>query len=111
MKQRGELGRLLRYVKPYRMRLAAGIVSLGFVGLAEGLVAPGRLAEHTIGIEEVRALAQAFAPEQVAEVCGITAVEIRALARGSSAIVSRLTCGQVQLADAIPLPSRFRTQE
>ena len=39
MKQRGELGRLLRYVKPYRMRLAAGIVSLGFVGLAEGLVA------------------------------------------------------------------------
>ncbi|HEX7737249.1 MAG TPA: molybdopterin-dependent oxidoreductase, partial [Ktedonobacteraceae bacterium] len=47
----------------------------------EGLVAPGRLAEHTTGIEEVRALAQAFAPEQVAEVCGITAAEIRALAR------------------------------
>jgi ATP-binding cassette, subfamily B, bacterial MsbA len=39
LKQRGELGRLLRYVKPYRLRLAAGIVSLGFVGLAEGLVA------------------------------------------------------------------------
>jgi subfamily B ATP-binding cassette protein MsbA len=39
LKQRGELGRLLRYVKPYRLRLAAGIVSLAFVGLAEGLVA------------------------------------------------------------------------
>jgi len=39
LKQRGELGRLLRYVKPYRWRLASGIVSLAFVGLAEGLVA------------------------------------------------------------------------
>ncbi len=39
MKQRGELRRLLQYVKPYRMRLISGIVALAFVGLAEGLVA------------------------------------------------------------------------
>lgn len=39
MKQRGELGRLLRYVKPYRFRLAAGVVSLAVVGLTEGLIA------------------------------------------------------------------------
>ncbi len=39
MKQREELGRLLRYIKPYKMRLALGIVCLSLVGLAEGLIA------------------------------------------------------------------------
>ncbi|MBZ5697689.1 MAG: ABC transporter ATP-binding protein/permease [Acidobacteriia bacterium] len=39
MKQRGELGQLLQYIKPYRMRLVTGIVSLAIVGLAEGLIA------------------------------------------------------------------------
>jgi subfamily B ATP-binding cassette protein MsbA len=35
----GEVLRLLRYVRPYRGRLAAGIAALVLVGLAEGLVA------------------------------------------------------------------------
>jgi ATP-binding cassette, subfamily B, bacterial MsbA len=39
VKQRGELGRLLRYVKPYGLRLAVGVVCLAMVGLAEGLIA------------------------------------------------------------------------
>ena len=39
MKQREELGRLLRYIKPYKMRLAVGIACLSVVGLAEGLIA------------------------------------------------------------------------
>ncbi len=39
MTQREEFGRLLRYVKPYKMRLVAGIVCLSVVGLAEGLIA------------------------------------------------------------------------
>ena len=39
MKQREELGRLLRYIKPYKMRLAAGIVCLSLVGLGEGFIA------------------------------------------------------------------------
>ena len=34
-----EVWRLLRYVRPYRSRLAAGIGALALVGLAEGLVA------------------------------------------------------------------------
>jgi subfamily B ATP-binding cassette protein MsbA len=34
-----EVWRLLRYVRPYRLRLAAGIVALAFVGLFEGLLA------------------------------------------------------------------------
>ena len=39
MSKRGEFGRLLRYVKPYRMRLVAGILCLSVVGLSEGLIA------------------------------------------------------------------------
>ena len=39
MKKREELGRLLRYVLPYKIRLGAGVVCLSAVGLAEGLIA------------------------------------------------------------------------
>ena len=39
MTKQGELGRLLQYIKPYRLRLAAGIVSLAIVGFAEGVIA------------------------------------------------------------------------
>jgi subfamily B ATP-binding cassette protein MsbA len=39
LNKREELGRLLRYVMPYKIRLAAGVVCLSIVGLAEGLIA------------------------------------------------------------------------
>jgi ATP-binding cassette, subfamily B, bacterial MsbA len=39
LKKREELGRLLRYVLPYKIRLVAGVVCLSVVGLAEGLIA------------------------------------------------------------------------
>lgn len=39
MNKRQELGRLLRYVMPYKLRLAAGVACLSVVGLAEGLIA------------------------------------------------------------------------
>ena len=39
MTKRGEFDRLLRYIKPYRMRLVTGVVCLSLVGLAEGLIA------------------------------------------------------------------------
>ena len=39
MNKREEFGRLLRYVLPFKLRLAAGIVCLSVVGLAEGLIA------------------------------------------------------------------------
>ncbi len=39
MTKREEFGRLLHYVKPYKLRLAAGVVCLSVVGLAEGLIA------------------------------------------------------------------------
>jgi anaerobic selenocysteine-containing dehydrogenase len=47
----------------------------------EGLDKPGRLAEHTNGLDEVRALAREFPPERVAPACGIEAAEIRRMAR------------------------------
>ena len=39
MTKREELGRLLRYVLPYKIRLLTGVVCLSLVGLAEGLIA------------------------------------------------------------------------
>jgi ATP-binding cassette, subfamily B, bacterial MsbA len=39
LKKREEFGRLLRYVMPYKIRLAMGVVCLSAVGLAEGLIA------------------------------------------------------------------------
>jgi anaerobic selenocysteine-containing dehydrogenase len=49
--------------------------------VAEGLVAPGRLAEHASGFDEVADLAAGFPPEDVAPACGIAAEEIRRIAR------------------------------
>jgi subfamily B ATP-binding cassette protein MsbA len=39
LKKREEFGRLLRYVLPYKIRLATGVACLSVVGLAEGLIA------------------------------------------------------------------------
>jgi anaerobic selenocysteine-containing dehydrogenase len=48
---------------------------------AEGLIAPGRLAEHTSGVDRVRELARPFTPEVVAPVCGISVDTIRRITR------------------------------
>ena len=54
----------------------------------EQLVRLGRLAGHTNGVDEVQAAVRDYAPERVAERCGIAAATIRALAR-SLAIAKR----------------------
>src|SRR5205823_1601165 len=67
---------------------------------AEGLTKPGRLAEFTAGIDEVRELAADFSPETVAPMCGIDAETIVRLARELSeaetaAVYARIgTCTQ-----------------
>lgn len=48
---------------------------------AEGLTRPGRLAEHLNGWDALRAAAESFAPEVVAEACRVDAPTIRRLAR------------------------------
>jgi anaerobic selenocysteine-containing dehydrogenase len=52
---------------------------------AEGLTKPGRLAEFTAGIDEVRELAAEFSPEAVAPMCGVAADTVVRLARELSA--------------------------
>jgi anaerobic selenocysteine-containing dehydrogenase len=61
----------------------------------EGLVKPGRLAEHLDGLEQVRELAQFFAPEEVAAVCGIDAETIRVLARDLAAAPRAAVYGRI----------------
>ena len=57
------------------------LFALVHVLFEESLSDPGRLAEHTDGIERVAELARPFTPEAVAPVCGIDAGEIRRIAR------------------------------
>jgi anaerobic selenocysteine-containing dehydrogenase len=57
------------------------LMSLVNVILTEGLDKPGRLAEHTNGLEEIRALAEEFTPARASEACGIPAEDIRRIAR------------------------------
>src|SRR5918998_1400485 len=57
------------------------LFALVHVLFAEGLTAPGRLAELTDGIAAVEELAQPFTPEAVAPVTGIPAAAIRRMAR------------------------------
>ncbi len=61
----------------------------------EGLVAPGRLAEHTNGLEQVRTLAEQFSPEKVAPLCGIDAQTIRTLARDLAAAPRAVVYGRM----------------
>src|SRR5256885_10691 len=62
---------------------------------AENLVAPGPLAEHLDGLEQVREMAQSFAPERVAEACGIEPGTIRALARELAAAPRAAVYGRI----------------
>jgi anaerobic selenocysteine-containing dehydrogenase len=57
------------------------LFALVHVLFAENLVALGRLAEFTRGVEDVRALAADFSPEAVAPLTGIAAESVRVLAR------------------------------
>jgi anaerobic selenocysteine-containing dehydrogenase len=76
------------------------LMALVHVLLNEGL-SNNRLAEHTVGLEQLPKLCQPFAPERVEPICGIAAETIRELARSlaaaasSAAVYGRLgTCTQ-----------------
>ena len=55
----------------------------------------GGLAEHVIGVDEVRDLASSFSPEAVAAHCGVAADDIRALARDIAAAPSAAVYGRI----------------
>jgi anaerobic selenocysteine-containing dehydrogenase len=61
----------------------------------EGLADPGALAQHVAGREEVRELAAGFAPEGVADACGIAAGEIRRMARELAAAPRATVYGRI----------------
>jgi anaerobic selenocysteine-containing dehydrogenase len=62
---------------------------------AEDLVRPGQVAEHLNGLDEVRALAQDFAPEAVAPLCRVPAETIRRIARELAAAPSAAVYGRI----------------
>lgn len=62
---------------------------------AEGLAAPGRLTEHLTGMDQIRDLARPFTPERAADVCGIDADAIRAIARELAAAPRAVVYGRV----------------
>jgi anaerobic selenocysteine-containing dehydrogenase len=61
----------------------------------EGLVDLGDLAGHVVGVDGVERLAADFAPEAVADRCGVPAQEIRALARDLAAAPSAAVYGRI----------------
>src|SRR4051794_30343033 len=71
------------------------LFALVHVLVEEGLSRPGRLADLSSGIEEVRALAAEFSPERVAGTCGIAAREIRRLARELAAAPRAAVYGRI----------------
>lgn len=62
---------------------------------AESLAAPGRLAPHLAGLDTVHALARDFAPERVADTCGVPAATIRRLARELAAAPRAAVYGRI----------------
>ena len=61
----------------------------------EDLVRPGRLSEHLAGLDELRAAVLPYAPEQMAERCGIAADTIRTLARELAAAERGAVYGRI----------------
>lgn len=57
------------------------LAALANTMLSEGLAEPGRLTEHTMGLEELPDLLEPFSADAVADSVGISATEIRQLAR------------------------------
>ncbi|MGH2978560.1 MAG: molybdopterin-dependent oxidoreductase [Solirubrobacterales bacterium] len=71
------------------------LFGIAHVLLEDGLADPGALAEHCAGLDELRDLAAGFAPEVVAEVCGIAPTEIRRMARDLAAAESAAVYGRI----------------
>ena len=71
------------------------LAALIHVVFAEGLAAPGPLADHVDGLDRLRELTADFAPERVAARTGIDAGAIRALAREFCAADAAVAYGRM----------------
>ncbi len=84
-----------RHLAPRPGTDAALLFAVAHVLFDEDLVDLGRLADHVSGLERVRAAAQDFPPEAVAEHCGVDADEIRTLARELAAAPTAAVYGRI----------------
>jgi anaerobic selenocysteine-containing dehydrogenase len=86
-----------RHLAPRPGTDAALLFAVVHVLFDEDLIASdlGGLAEYATGIEEVRALAADFAPEAIEEHCGVSAGNIRTLAREIAAATSAAVYGRI----------------
>jgi anaerobic selenocysteine-containing dehydrogenase len=71
------------------------LAAVAHVLLDEGLARPGRLTEHTDGLDDLPAVLAPYTPEAVAPVCGIDAVAIRSLARDLAAAPTAAVYGRI----------------
>lgn len=84
-----------RHLAPRPGTDAALLLAVVHVLFDEDLVDLGGIAEHVVGIEQVRALAADFAPEAVEQACGVGAEEIRELARELAAAPTAAVYGRI----------------
>ena len=86
-----------RHIAPRPGTDAALLFAVVHVLFEEGLVAQdlGGIADHVNGLDEVRALADEFSPEQVSDYCGVDAGEIRTLARELAAAPTAAVYGRI----------------
>ncbi len=71
------------------------LFGLVHVLFADGLVDPGTVAAYVNGLDDVRRLAGAFAPETVAAACGIDAATIRRVARELASAPTAAVYGRI----------------
>ncbi|MFP5488382.1 MAG: molybdopterin dinucleotide binding domain-containing protein, partial [Acidimicrobiia bacterium] len=71
------------------------LAAVAHVLLADGLAAPGRLADHTAGLDELGPALAPYTPEATAPVCGVDADTIRTLARDLAAAPTAAVYGRI----------------
>jgi anaerobic selenocysteine-containing dehydrogenase len=86
-----------RHIAPRPGTDAALLFSVVHVMFDEDLIAPdlGGVANHVTGVDDIRALAADFAPDVVADHCGVPADDIRTLARDIAAAPATAVYGRV----------------
>lgn len=84
-----------RHIAPRPGTDAALLFAVVHVLFDEGLADLGEIAALVNGVDEVRALAADFAPETVAEHCGVPAADIRELARDIATAPSAAVYGRI----------------
>lgn len=86
-----------RHIAPRPGTDSALLLAVVHVLFDEGLVATdlGGIAEHVNGLDDVRSLADRFSPDEVTDYCGVSADEIRVLARELAAAPTAAVYGRM----------------